>query len=195
MTLIARGSLLLLLGVFSTAISFAAPVITLTPDRPDAVYRPGEKITWNVKVTGDSETPITTATYVLKKGGAAPIDQGTVNFQNGAATIQSAVNEPCTILAQVTVRVPGQKDLIAFGGAAVSPDQLKPSAPCPDDFDAFWKANLINLPPFHLIRYWSKKTAANPASIIGKSRSITSTECMYRVSWPALAVSRNYPRC
>jgi cephalosporin-C deacetylase-like acetyl esterase len=145
MALITKWSLTLLVGILCPTFGFAEPAITVTPDKSDAVYQVGEKVTWNVKVTGDTDAPIKSATYVLKKGGAATFDQGTITFTNDAAMIQGTLNEPGTILAQVTASVPGQKDLVAFGGAAVAPEQLKPSAPRPDDFDAFWKAKLAQL--------------------------------------------------
>jgi cephalosporin-C deacetylase-like acetyl esterase len=128
----------------------ASAVLLVTPEKPSAIYQPGEKIVWDVKVTGDNAAAITTANYVLKKGGAAPIGQGTVNFVNGEAKIETSLNEPGTILAQITAPNPGQKDLVAAGGAAIAPDQLKPSAPCPDDFDSFWKSKLdllATIPP------------------------------------------------
>ena len=39
----------------------------------------------------------------------------------------------------------GDKRLTKQVGAAVAPEQIRPSMPCPDDFDAFWKAKIESL--------------------------------------------------
>jgi len=118
------------------------PEITAIPDKSNGVCQLGEKIIWNVKVSNDPDATIKTGTYILKKGGAATIGQGTINFINGTATIETTLNEPGTILAEITAKDSHQKELKALGGAAVSPNQIKVSAPRPDDFDAFWKSKL-----------------------------------------------------
>jgi len=139
-----QRSLVFLLGAFCSTLALADPVITVTPEKSSAIYQPNEEIVWDVKVTGDTTAPIKEATYTLKKGGAAIIGQGTLTFTDGAATIQTSLSEPGTILAEITAHAPtpGGKPLIALAGAAIAPDQIKPSAPCPDDFDAFWKTKL-----------------------------------------------------
>lgn len=119
---------------------FAAPVITLTPDKADGVYQTGEKVSWTVKVTGDEAAPVREAVYVLNKGGATEIGKGTLKFDRGVATLEATLNEPGTILAEVTL--PGQKSVRGLGGAAVAPEKIVRSAPCPDDFDAFWQSKV-----------------------------------------------------
>jgi cephalosporin-C deacetylase-like acetyl esterase len=125
----------------------AGPVVTVVPDKPSAVYQIGEKISWTVtfKGTYDNPAPPTTGSYVLKKGGATVIGQGPVVFAGNTAAIETTLNEPGTIRAEVSLPVPGKRPVQGVGGAAVAPDKIQRSAPCPDDFDAFWKSKLAEL--------------------------------------------------
>jgi cephalosporin-C deacetylase-like acetyl esterase len=43
------------------------------------------------------------------------------------------------------VKFKGSKEVSAYGGAAFAPEKVAPSAPPPDDFDAFWKSKLEEL--------------------------------------------------
>jgi len=132
---------ILFLGALWSSLALGDSVITVTPDKSSAVYQPGEKIVWSVKAA----SPVTEASYVLKKGGAAVIGQGKLALKDRSATIQTSLNEPGTILAEVTYSTAAQKSIKVLAGAAVAPNQIKPSLPCPDDFDAFWKAKLGQL--------------------------------------------------
>jgi cephalosporin-C deacetylase len=140
------GLPLLLAGTLAVSVALAEPTITVTPEKKSAVYALGEPIVWDVKVENDSAGTLTTASYDLKKGGGTDIGHGTLNIQNGAATIQSSMAEPGTILAEVTTpNENGKKGIRALAGAAVAWDKIDRSAPRPDDFDSFWKAKLAML--------------------------------------------------
>ena len=132
-------------SVFCAARAFAAPVVTVLPEKASGVFQVNEKIVWDVKVSGDEAATVTDASYVLKEGGATVIGQGTLKFNGGVATIEKTLNEPGTILAEVTVPVPGQKNIRALGGAAIAPERIGRSTPCPEDFDAFWRSKLEEL--------------------------------------------------
>jgi len=120
----------------------------VTPEKSSAIYALGEKIVWDVKVSGDPAGTLKTASYVLHQGGGKVIGQGTLTFApgEGTATIETSLAEPGTILAEVTTpAVADKKGLRALGGAAVAYDKIPRSAPCPADFDAFWKSKLDEL--------------------------------------------------
>jgi cephalosporin-C deacetylase-like acetyl esterase len=125
------------------ALAGAVPTITVTPQKASGIYHTGDQIVWDVKVARDAAAPITALDYDLKRGGAALLAQGTVAIANDAGTITTTADQPGTILAEV--KAPGMKGVEGLGGAAVDPDQLKPSMPAPDDFDAFWKGKLADL--------------------------------------------------
>jgi cephalosporin-C deacetylase-like acetyl esterase len=135
----------MLLAVFWAVVACAEPVLTISPENTTGIYNPGEKIVWRIKVSGDEAAPVKDAEYLLKKGGADVIGKGSLTFKDGEATLGTSINAPGTVLAEVTVRVPGEKEIVAYGGAAVTPEQIKVSSPCPGDFDAFWKRKLGEL--------------------------------------------------
>jgi cephalosporin-C deacetylase-like acetyl esterase len=162
MHLFPKRNLFFLLGTLWSTLALADPVITVTPEKSSATYQSGEKIIWDVKVTGDTAAPIKTATYTLKKGGAAVIGQGTLTFTNGTTKIETSLDEPGTILAEITASAPGQKDVKALAGAAVAADQIKPSEPCPDDFDAFWKTKLALLATIPANAVLTKEDSGKP---------------------------------
>jgi cephalosporin-C deacetylase-like acetyl esterase len=53
--------------------------------------------------------------------------------------------EPGTILAEITATNTGHQTLKVLAGAAFAPYQIPVSAPCPVDFDSFWKRKLAEL--------------------------------------------------
>jgi cephalosporin-C deacetylase len=133
--------------IFWPMLASGAPTLKITCAKSDATFQVGEKITWNVQVVGDAASSFKEASYVLKKAGNSPIGQGDLHFTNGMANIQTSLDEPGTILAEITAPPPAgeQKNIDVFAGAAVSPEKIQRSSPCPDDFDTFWKAKLSEL--------------------------------------------------
>jgi cephalosporin-C deacetylase-like acetyl esterase len=119
------------------------PRIAVTPQRADAVYGIKEPIAWTV--TPAAGAVLGKVTYVVQQGGKTTIAQGDLDLAAGPATVQASLDAPGTALLTVTSQVPGQKDLQVLGGAVVAPGQIAPSAPRPDDFDAFWQAKLAAL--------------------------------------------------
>ena len=111
-------------AVLGATTILAAPGLTLTPNKPDAIYQPGEKISWRAEVRGDAGATIKQATYVLKQGGGTVIDQGAISFTASSATIQTSLKEPGTILAEITASNPGGQSIHALAGAAVAPEKI-----------------------------------------------------------------------
>ena len=83
--------------------ALAAPELSLAPQNSTGVYRPGEPVGW--KLTAGA-TPIKEAAYVLKRGGATPVGQGSVSFNDGKAALTAALQEPGAILAEVPRKQP-----------------------------------------------------------------------------------------
>jgi cephalosporin-C deacetylase-like acetyl esterase len=126
------------------ALTCMSQEIVATPLKTTGVYDIGEKIEWRVEIKGQITPPINEAKYVLKKGGLTVLKEGTLDLSSGSATLQTALDEPGTILAELKIMANG-KEIKALAGAAVAPDKIQPSAPRPDDFDAFWKARIEQL--------------------------------------------------
>jgi cephalosporin-C deacetylase len=115
--------------------------LVVTPARP--VYAPAEKISWKV-VLKDGPADVTSVRYTIKKHGLTAIKEGSLELKEGAATLESSLDEPGTLLAVFVAKLPN-KELKALGGAAVDPEKIKPSMPRPDDFDQFWAEKLKEL--------------------------------------------------
>ncbi len=139
------GFMFALFIVFWAVSGFGAPGLMVTAERPDAVYQPGEKIVWKVQMRGARDASIKQVSYVLKQGGATVIGRGVTDFKDGVAMIETSINEPGTILADITATNLAGAGLHALAGAAVAPEKIPVSSPCPADFDAFWQAKLDEL--------------------------------------------------
>ncbi|MBN8525607.1 MAG: acetylxylan esterase [Planctomycetes bacterium] len=133
--------------VLGGVLAAAEQGFSIIPSQAIAIYEPNAPISWTVKATGEGSVPMNAVTYVLKKGGAQAIAQGTLDLTAGAGTITASLDAPGTILVEVTAKAKeaGQKDVKALAGVAVAPRQITPSLPVPDDFDAFWKDKLAEL--------------------------------------------------
>jgi cephalosporin-C deacetylase-like acetyl esterase len=143
-----------MMKAFATALFLAAfnlhaqtPVIALkaATDRPDALYKTGETVTFTITVTQDGK-PMADGkvTGVLSKDGVQPQPPQTLNVKAGKATIIGKLDEPGFLLLRASS---GKASTLAAAG--YDPLQLKPSMPVPDDFDAFWaaqKAALAKVP-------------------------------------------------
>lgn len=133
----------LALACLSVSVGLAQELL-LTPDKPGGVYALGEKIQWRVELKGDVTPQPTELRYVLKKGGWTVMQEGRIPLTAGTGLLETSLNEPGTILAEVEAALPAKK-VKALAGAAVAPEKLQPSAPRPDDFEAFWTAKIAEL--------------------------------------------------
>lgn len=118
-----------------------AQEIVVTADKPSGVYAVGETARWHVEVKGADAKELT---YALKKGGLTVTKGGTLALTNGAADLEASLDEPGSILAELKGKL-GEKDVKGLGGAVFGPDKIQPSAPRPDDFDAFWEKKVADL--------------------------------------------------
>jgi cephalosporin-C deacetylase-like acetyl esterase len=128
-------------AAFLTA-SLAHAQMTVTPDRPGGVYEVGDAVHWTVGWKGESNAPA--AHFELKSGGLTVVGQGDLNFSNNVAGIETRFDTPGTMLVEVEWQ-PESDTHRAVGGAVAAPDRIRPAAPPPADFDAFWKARVKEL--------------------------------------------------
>ncbi len=130
--------------LFSGAIA-SAQTITVESGKPGGVYQPGEKIVWHLKVTGEGAADVAKISYVLKEGQIKETGQGELTLKEGAADLETTMSTPGSVLAYLTITVPGKPPIKGYAGALVGADRIKPSAPPPADFDSFWKAKVAEL--------------------------------------------------
>ncbi len=117
------------------------PAITL--DREGAVYEPGEEIMFTI-TTAEPATRHGRLEWKAVLNGTTEIKKEGVRLKGGETTVTITANEPgfITFTAETnpdTRLSRPQKEKAAIV-AAVAPEQLKPGAPAPDDFDDYWTA-------------------------------------------------------
>lgn len=132
--LIARCAVLLLLAAGSVS---SAQELVAQPSKKSGVYDVGEKIEWTVEVRGGEAGAVKEATYVVKRGGLTVAKEGALDLSSGHATIETTLDAPNTVLAEIKAKAAG-KEIKALAGAVAAPSKIAPSMPAPDDFDAFW---------------------------------------------------------
>jgi cephalosporin-C deacetylase len=130
----------------STAIGAVDPVITVTSDVESGVYEPGKEVTWTVQVKNGAEPGTGKVSWVVRPGGTGESAKGDAELVEGKAKVTATRANPGMLLLEVKYKAAGAaKDTVALGGAAFAPEKITPSAPPPDDFDAFWKDKIAEL--------------------------------------------------
>lgn len=116
-------------------------VLTVVTDRPEAIYKSGDTVNFNITLLRDKQ-PVSDAEvqWTLSKDGVPPTTQGKVLLVKGAASITGQLDNPGFLQCRAVFHGPNKLTRTAVGGAAVDPLKIKPSLPVPDAFDAFWTA-------------------------------------------------------
>lgn len=120
------------------AIAVRAEPVELTPFKTTGIYDVGERAGWTVTLAPGAALPAGGYSYTLKKNDAEPLASGQLDPTAGPAEIAVTLTEPAMLFLEVTSSA-GEADR-RMAGAAVAPGWLRPVAPRPDDFDAFWTA-------------------------------------------------------
>ncbi|SDT88634.1 Cephalosporin-C deacetylase [Verrucomicrobium sp. GAS474] len=119
----------------------AETVLTVTADRPDALYHQGETVTFNISLLTNQQPVAEGAVeWTLTKDGVLPpLDHGTATVHDGKASITGTMSEPGFLHCEAKFK--SDKGLLtAISAGGIDPTLIKPSLPVPDDFDAFWDA-------------------------------------------------------
>jgi cephalosporin-C deacetylase-like acetyl esterase len=112
--------------------------VTATQTHPSGVYTAGEKVSWTIQASGDGVASLTSVPYAIKTNLMTVLKEGTVDLSKGSVQLDASLDQPGTL--GVSMKLPGgEKPERLVAGAIVSPQQIKPSAPPPDDFEQFWK--------------------------------------------------------
>lgn len=134
----------LLAAIVVSAPCFAQEIV-VSAAKTGGVYAVGEKIVWRVSVTGEGASGVEKVSYVFKKGMLTEAGRGELTLTNGAAELETKMDEPGSLYAEFTANVPGKAALKNQAGAVIAPEKITPSAAPPADFDAFWKSKLAEL--------------------------------------------------
>lgn len=126
-----------------------AYTVSVVTDRTDALYHVGETATFVIRVLHHGQ-PLGEADvqWRISKNGETTIEQGSIRLENGEARVSASLSEPGFLQCRVAFQA-GGAETVALAGAGVDPQDIAPSLPVPDDFDAFWaskKALLAEIP-------------------------------------------------
>lgn len=94
---------------------------------------------WKVQIHGTNQ--IASLDYDLKYGGMTVLQKGRLNLTNNAGVLEYHPEKPGAILAEFYFPAATNASR-TLGGAIAAPEQIQPSSPRPDDFDAFWQAKI-----------------------------------------------------
>ena len=118
---------------------------TVMTDRPEAIYKKGQTVTFTVKLLLDGK-PLHNAevNWKIAKDGMPPIESGKLTLPDGTGKVTGKLREAGFLQCTATFQTP-TTTLTAMGGAAIDPLKIKPSLPVPRDFDTFWAAQKKSL--------------------------------------------------
>jgi cephalosporin-C deacetylase-like acetyl esterase len=129
---------ILLLAAQSAAAGLSAEVST---DKPEAVYRAGDKVTFGILLKEDGKVLAgKELKYQIIQNGLTQITEGMIVSAAEPVTVQSTLAEPGFLKCEVNYASKAGPTTRGAVGAGFDPEQIKPSLPVPDDFDAFWAA-------------------------------------------------------
>jgi cephalosporin-C deacetylase-like acetyl esterase len=120
--------------------------LSFVPFHENGIYEIGEKAGWTVTRPQGGAAEPGRYTYVFKKNNSEVIQTGSLDFSSGSATIETKLNEPAMLYAEVRT---GEAPIHL--GAAIAPTRLESAVARPADFDAFWdtKLNALSEIPIH----------------------------------------------
>ncbi len=124
--------------------------IKITADRPDAIYRKGEKVKFSISLLDESQKPLAgkKLSISIAKEAAEPENVSIVSKAE-PVEIESSMDRPGFILCTGTFKYAPGKKAVGHGAAGFDPLEIKPSSPPPADFKEFWqlqKAELAKVP-------------------------------------------------
>jgi cephalosporin-C deacetylase-like acetyl esterase len=132
----------MLLGCLAAALSvgalYAAPEITISPDRKMPVYQCGENAVFTVSVKNEGK-PVEAGTFTVKMGvfGGQDLSVTPVDLSKGnPITVSGTLKEPGFILVTAS-GLSGAKNALA--GAGFEPEKIELGNPLPEDFMKFWE--------------------------------------------------------
>ena len=127
----------------------AAPVLKVSADREEALYKVGEPFRFLIELTDDGKPLAGEKIYCNFIGEETARGRAEVTTDAaGKAEVSRTFGRPGFIRCAASAQVGGKK-VSASGGAGAEPEKIVPARPEPADFDAYWagvKAELNAMP-------------------------------------------------
>lgn len=127
----------------------AAPVLKVSADREEALYKVGEPFRFLIELTDDGKPLAGEKIYCNFIGEETARGRAEVTTDAaGKAEVSRTFGRPGFIRCAASAQVGGKK-VSASGGTGAEPEKIVPARPEPADFDAYWagvKAELNAMP-------------------------------------------------
>ena len=128
--------------------AFAKPVIKITLDKEDHLYKCGEQAVFTVEVSENDQKLTDKVETVFSLDGGKTIKKATMDLaEANPFTLQGTLDKPGFLRLTVTLRqkaegTPKPTTTIGIGAAGYEPLKIQTGAPEPADFLAWWKGEL-----------------------------------------------------
>ena len=135
---------------------FSRVAITVTPDRPDWTYQPGEAVTFRIGVVRDGHAVVgATVKYGFGPEMLPPATESTVTVGPAAVVVDAGtMKEPGFLRLVATALIDG-RSYRGVGTAGFLPERIQPTQVNPPDFDAFWEAERKRLAAVPIDAKWT----------------------------------------
>lgn len=165
----------------------------LSLDRPDAIYKCGEKAVFTVKRIGTPQNSESDKAVVKLSNDARDIFlEENIDLSKEANVFSGTMDKPGFLRFTVEFNVggkSGRKD----AGAAFEPEKIRPSMKKPADFDKFWEDNLkelASIPPDYQLKEIKKDKVAETYAV---SAATVNGKRVYGFISIPVDKSRKYP--
>ncbi|MDR0835756.1 MAG: acetylxylan esterase [Tannerella sp.] len=139
----------LMLGMFllcSLSLTAQYVSVNVAPDHADWVYRPGEKVKFEVSVTkNDVLLPNIEISYEVGPEMLPPTKKDNQKLAAGKTTIEGGTLKEAGFLRLKVITTYQGKRYEGLATAAFSPEEIRPTAKLPDDFISFWENGKADL--------------------------------------------------
>ena len=139
-----KPGFLFIISFFAINLLFAEvkdhePIVVVTADKGDWVYKIGEKVSFTVKITKDGQqVKVPKVKYQVGLERMTPSIVDSAELLSGILTIDGGtLKEPGFLRCIATVKIAG-KTYKGLATAAFEPEKIKPTTVVPEDFHHFW---------------------------------------------------------
>jgi cephalosporin-C deacetylase-like acetyl esterase len=135
---------------------FSRVAITVTPDRPDWTYRPGDPVDFHVRVLRDGH-PVQGAVvkYALGPEMLPPVTESSMVVGTAPLVVAGGtMTGPGFLRLVATAEIEGHT-YRGVGTAGFSPEQIQPTQANPPDFDTFWSGERARLAALPIDARWT----------------------------------------
>ncbi len=135
---------------------FSRVAVTVTPDRPDWTYQPGDPVTFRIDVIRDGHQVAGTAVkYGVGPEMLPPVTEATAVVGAAPLMVPAGTMKAPGFLRLIATAVVDGRTYRGVGTAGFAPDKIQPTQVNPPDFDKFWDGERARLAALPLDAKWT----------------------------------------